>query len=100
MVENVVIATDSARSAFKRLHHQLEYDPPGEETTTSRVIPIGTGRENISITAQPINGNRKNWQNSPNPMALQFFSCAFISFMLTVEARPITKRKSRRLVIT
>ena len=47
----VVIAIESARSALKSEHHRLEYWPPGDEVTTSSVMPVTGGRSNILTVA-------------------------------------------------
>ena len=60
IVDAVVIETLKPRSALKRAHHQLLYDPPGDETTMIKVTPTGTGRLNAIVTRYPKKGIKKN----------------------------------------
>eukprot|EP00579_Thalassiosira_antarctica_P025473 CAMPEP_0202016120 /NCGR_PEP_ID=MMETSP0905-20130828/33664_1 /ASSEMBLY_ACC=CAM_ASM_000554 /TAXON_ID=420261 /ORGANISM="Thalassiosira antarctica, Strain CCMP982" /LENGTH=72 /DNA_ID=CAMNT_0048576431 /DNA_START=14 /DNA_END=228 /DNA_ORIENTATION=+ len=62
-----VIVTESARSALKMEHHQLEKLPPGELVTTKSVIPMALFIANIFTVKNPKNGKMTNCKKTPMP---------------------------------
>jgi len=70
MVDTVVIATESARSALHRLHHQPENPPPGEVVTMRSMTPYTRGSSKAITEANPRKGRRKNWHPTPVPVPL------------------------------
>ena len=96
------MATDNARSALNKAHHQFEYDPPGEEVTTSSVMPMACDKPSWSLlkimtAVKPSSGMMRNCMNKPVIMAALFDSCAESDRTDTVAARPKTRKKRNKL---
>lgn len=62
------MATESARSALRRLHHQLEYEPPGELHTTSSETAAGKDGRKTEMEENARNGRSTNWHTRPHAM--------------------------------
>jgi hypothetical protein len=54
------MVTLKAKSALKREHHQLEYEPPGLLVTTNKVIPMLGSRSRRFTIAKPVRGSSMN----------------------------------------
>ena len=76
-------------------YSQFEYDPPGEDVTTSNVTPIASSIFSIFTMQNPTNGRKINWSVNPIIKAFQFRNCFRIWPMSTVADIPKTKKKRR-----
>ena len=99
-VDIAVIVTLNAKSALNMEHHQFEYDPPGEDVTTNNVIPMAWFNRNVLTTKNPKNGNTKNCNNIPVPIALRLCNCENKQPISTVPDIPNTSRNSKTEPVT
>mmetsp|Transcript_76316 Transcript_76316/g.196500 ORF Transcript_76316/g.196500 Transcript_76316/m.196500 type:complete len:232 (+) Transcript_76316:838-1533(+) len=99
-VDTAVMATESARSALKREHHQFEYAPPGLLTRIIKVSPMCCGGWSALMMVNPMKGMRMNWQNRPHVMPLPLRNWPRSAEISTEPDRPMTRKKSTTMAAT
>lgn len=80
---------------IKVMFLQFEYEPPGDDVTTSSVTPVAAFMPRILTIQNPTKGRMTNWSPIPINKAFRLRNCFRICPMSTVADIPKTKQKRR-----